>query len=1004
VSGNVYVADTGNGAVEKIPAGCTESSCVTKLREDLNVPHGLAVDGSENVYVSDSNDDLLLELMTTPEFLPTAVASTSSTLSFNFTFDEGGEIGAPAVLTQGAANLDFTDAGTGTCTTNGISHTYATGDICTVDVTFKPAHPGPRFGGVELTTTSGAVIAMSYVSGTGTGPQIVFSSNNVLTTMGGGIAQSAGMAVDASGNIYVADFAGAAVYKIPVGCVSFGCMISLGGGFNTPTSVAVDGSGNVFATEFYNNGVVQEIPVGCVTAACVISLGGGFNSPYGIAVDGAGNVYVSDSYNNAVKKMPAGCASISCVTTLGGNFNFPEGLAVDGNGNVYVVDLNNFSVKVMPDNCTSAGCVGVVGYFYFPAGVAVDGAGDIFVTSEGNGLVQELPAGCGCRITLATVEYPLGVAVDGSGNLYFDYSFTDKVDKLDFSDPPNLSFAPSHVGQTSSDSPQTVTVSNNGNVPLILSGITVPSNFALGEATSCTSSTTLDVGQACSLAVEFTPEVPGNPLMGSLVLTDNSLNASPDITQSISLSGVAAGASSTSLTVSPSASTYGQTVVLSALVTGAQGGPSPTGMVIFYANGTQLAQSALNSSGTATYSTQTLPIGSYSITATYQGSSIYPVSSSVAEVLTISLGVTTTSLTVSPSTSTYDQPVEFSALVAGAHGGPTPTGTVVFYANGTQLAAVPLNPSGGASYFPALFPAGNYSITAAYQGSANEYGPSTSVAEPLTIKKAVLNVVLGPPLPGAPGIAVGYGQGNSFTLPGDLCQIMQITGFVNGDGPSMVKGSSHPALSWGTNPEPQVGNYTLSCAVGTLSAVNYMFNLDTAPETVTVVPAVLTVKPNYHTVKYGSALPSLDFSVAGFKYGQTASILSNSPLLTTPATAGSPIGNYPISASVSGVTAVNYTVVAGPPAELTITPATLQVKAVGTDIQQGAPIPPFAYLLSGLTNGDTSAVVSGTPVITTTAVQGSPAGTYPIMVSVSGMSAANYKIAAGPNATLIIKP
>jgi hypothetical protein len=48
------------------------------------------------------------------------------------------------VLTQGATDLDFADAGTGSCTTNGTSHVYNTGDSCTVDVTFTPKYPGQR--------------------------------------------------------------------------------------------------------------------------------------------------------------------------------------------------------------------------------------------------------------------------------------------------------------------------------------------------------------------------------------------------------------------------------------------------------------------------------------------------------------------------------------------------------------------------------------------------------------------------------------------------------------------------------------------------------------------------------------------------------------------------------------------------------------------------------------------------------------------------------------------
>jgi hypothetical protein len=220
----------------------------------------------------------------------------------------------------------------------------------------------------------------------------------------------------------------------------------------------------------------------------------------------------------------------------------------------------------------------------------------------------------------------------------------------------------------------------------------------------------------------------------------------------------------------------------------------------------------------------------------------------------------------------------------------------------------------------------------------------------------------------------------------------------------VVSGSPVPTVSWGANPAPPVGNYTLTCGLGNLSAANYTFNLDTTPSTIAVVPAVLTVEPNGVRVRYGQPYPSLSYVVKGLEYGQTASVLSSAPVLTTTAAPGAGVGQYPISINVSGIAAPNYIVVGGPPSQLTINPAILQVRALSTSVKEGAPIPTFSYVLSGLTSGDTAAVVSGTPTITTTAVQGSPAGTYPITVNVSGMSAANYDFTAGSSATLTIKP
>ena len=111
----------------------------------------------------------------------------------------------------------------------------------------------------------------------------------------------------------------------------------MGGGFDHAAGVAVDKSGNIYVADEADS-AVKEMPAGCASPSCVTTLGGGFSFPFGVAVDGSGNVYVADTNNNSIKEMPSGCASSSCVTTLGGGFDGPSGVAVDASGNVYVAD------------------------------------------------------------------------------------------------------------------------------------------------------------------------------------------------------------------------------------------------------------------------------------------------------------------------------------------------------------------------------------------------------------------------------------------------------------------------------------------------------------------------------------------------------------------------------------------------------------------------------------------------------------------------------------------
>jgi hypothetical protein len=159
--GNLFVADMGDQKLLKFPwTGTAYGTSVTVANTATNPgfgPFGLAVDGSENLYIVDNNttsgspnNQVLKENLSVANFGTFNVGSPSSAISLIFSFDTVGKIGKPAVVTQGTPNLDFADAGTGTCTTNGTSHTYAIGDICTVDVIFTPKVPGARYGAAVL--------------------------------------------------------------------------------------------------------------------------------------------------------------------------------------------------------------------------------------------------------------------------------------------------------------------------------------------------------------------------------------------------------------------------------------------------------------------------------------------------------------------------------------------------------------------------------------------------------------------------------------------------------------------------------------------------------------------------------------------------------------------------------------------------------------------------------------------------------------------------------------
>src|SRR6266702_4395720 len=197
--------------------------------------------------------------------------------------------------------------------------------------------------------------------------------------------------------------------------------------FYYPSGVAVDGSGNVYVADMWNSTIRKVTPAGAVTtlagsagvsgSADGIGSASRFYYPSDVAVDGSGNVYVADSSSSTIRKVtPAGV-----VTTLAGSagvsgsadgtgsaarFSYPESVAVDGSGNVYVADTYNYTIrKVTPAGVvtTLAGSAGVRGSadgtgsaarFYDPQGVAVDRSGNIYVADSGNSTIRKItPAG-----------------------------------------------------------------------------------------------------------------------------------------------------------------------------------------------------------------------------------------------------------------------------------------------------------------------------------------------------------------------------------------------------------------------------------------------------------------------------------------------------------------------------------------------------------------------------------------------------------------------------------
>ena len=598
-----------------------------------------------------------------PSYTPnTPVGSTVTNLTAYITITAAGTsasttIAAVKVVTQGATGLDFNLVTGGTCAANTV---YSTGDVCSVEYSFTPLHPWARFGGIEVVTASGAVLGSSYLSGIGTGPQATFSLSTLTapSTLGGGFDEPTGLAVDASGNIYVADQYNSQIKEMPAGCLDASCTTTLGSGYTYPVGIAVDGLGNVYVANPYYGARLVEMPPGCADSSCMTNLGGGFNTPDSVAIDGSGNVYVADFGTHAVTKMPPGCLDSSCVTTIGGGYNSPQGVAVDVSGNVYVADQQNGTVTEIPPGCIVSTCVVTLGGgFGQPDAVAVDGGGNVYVTDVVSESLMKIPPGCfsaSCVVTLGgNYSYPAGIALDGSGNLYVSDQRNNHVKKIDVQDAPSLSFASTPVGSSSAQ--QVVTLGNNGNMPLTVSALTGNDASFGGAATSCSSTATVAAEGTCLLGIEFAPASPG-AVIGSASITDNTLNAGT--TQVIALIGTGVGTGSTA-----------QTITFPPLPSSVSNGVSPLTLTATASSNLAVYYTV---TGPATVSGSTLTItgaGAVVVTANQDGDATYAPAPSVTQSIFVSTGAVLPVGTLSgtlTATMTFTASVTLNATLATA--------------------------------------------------------------------------------------------------------------------------------------------------------------------------------------------------------------------------------------------------------------------------------------------------------------------------------------------------
>jgi uncharacterized protein (TIGR03437 family) len=474
-SGNLYIADQGNHAIRKIGsngvittiAGIGQSGfsgdggAATSAK--LSAPSDVALDAAGNIYVADTGNSRVRKIST---------AGVITTFAGNGTFGHTGD-GGPATSATLAAPFGAAFDGAG--------NLYVS-----------------EFGSNVVRKITATGIISTY-AGTGSSG---FSGDNGPATSAA-MASPRGIAIDAAGNLYIADLNNQRIRKVTAAGIittfsgvgnAFGGLISASDGvlatnalLKGPTGVAVDASGNVYLSDSTINSRVRKISGGIInTIAGGQSLFAGdggpatsaqlniIHPPSGMATDAAGNVYIADTYNNRIRKV----APSGIITTMAGNgtggysgdggpatsaqLQNPTGLAMDAAGNLYIADTNNNAFRVV----SPAGVISTLflGSSATPdssgrplAGAGVTASGPLAVATDSQGnkyladtgghrIIKVSPpdgavtifagtgasgsSGLGGPATAAQISTPTGIAVDSNGNVYVADSGNQVVLKI----------------------------------------------------------------------------------------------------------------------------------------------------------------------------------------------------------------------------------------------------------------------------------------------------------------------------------------------------------------------------------------------------------------------------------------------------------------------------------------------------------------------------------------------------------------------------------------------
>ena len=459
-AGNLYIADRDNNRVRKVDAStgnvatvagwgaeddCGDGGPATSAM--LREPSGVALDAAGNLFIADRGNDRVRKVDASTGNISTVAGAGGSD-------GEGGpatsaRLNVSGVALDVAGNLYIADGDTHRIRKVAAS----TGNISTVAGSGSYDSPDGDHGGF---------------SGDG-GP----AASAMLAT-------PLGVALDAAGNLYIADTVNNCIRKVDASTAEVSTVAG------TPTAnaggdVAADSAGNLYFVDRdgrdYTYNCVRRVDASTGTISVVAGTGDACGSQR-IGLDGVGNLHVVDRSNDRVLKVDTSTGNVSAVAGTGergfdgddgpaaaAKFDFPQGIAFDVAGNLYIADQDNHRIRRVGASTGNISTVAGTGERGFggdggpavsamldsPRCVALDVAGNLYIADSGNWCVRKVDASTGGISTVAgmgtrrhdsdaspppstMLDKPLRpeeLAVDTAGNLFIRDGITDRVLKVD---------------------------------------------------------------------------------------------------------------------------------------------------------------------------------------------------------------------------------------------------------------------------------------------------------------------------------------------------------------------------------------------------------------------------------------------------------------------------------------------------------------------------------------------------------------------------------------------